>query len=289
MAEKEYIILCDESDKKGAFYSNFYGGVLVGGSQYKRISERLDAKKQELHLFGEVKWEKVTQQYMSKYIDLTRVFFEEIAAGHLKVRIMFRQNAHEPRGLSQEQKDLGYFLLYYQFIKHGFGLAYLQNDNQDASLRLYFDRLPDTAERCAQFKGHLHALQETKLFSGSRIRIDPTDITEVHSHNHPLVQCLDIVLGSMSFRLNEKHQRRDKETKKRGKRTVAKEALYRFILGEIQKIRPNFNVGISTGRKEGQRSLWLDPYRHWNFYAKDSVYRSDRTKRGKRKNPTAPT
>ncbi len=202
---------------------------------------------------------------------------------------MFRQNAHEPQGLSPEQKDLSYFLLYYQFIKHGFGLPYLQNDNQDVSLRLYFDRLPDTAERCAQFKGHLHALQEQRLFSGSRIRIDPMDITEVHSHEHPLVQCLDIVLGSMSFRLNEKHRRVDRATKKRGKRTIAKEALYRFILSEIRKIRPGFNVGITTGRGEGAVSLWKDVYRHWNFRSKGAVYKADRTKRGKQKNPAAPT
>ncbi len=34
MRDREYIIFCDESDKKGRFYSNFYGGVMVGLSQY---------------------------------------------------------------------------------------------------------------------------------------------------------------------------------------------------------------------------------------------------------------
>jgi hypothetical protein len=29
MASREYFIWCDESIKKGDFYSNFYGGVLV--------------------------------------------------------------------------------------------------------------------------------------------------------------------------------------------------------------------------------------------------------------------
>jgi hypothetical protein len=32
MPEKEYIIFCDESDASGKYYSNFYGGVLVGSS-----------------------------------------------------------------------------------------------------------------------------------------------------------------------------------------------------------------------------------------------------------------
>ena len=38
--------------------------------------------------------------------------------------IMFRQNAHVPVGLTQEQPAGGYFRLYYQFIKHAFGLSH---------------------------------------------------------------------------------------------------------------------------------------------------------------------
>jgi len=48
-AEKEYIIFCDESEKEGKYYSNFYGGLLVGASQYERITQRLNAIKQELN------------------------------------------------------------------------------------------------------------------------------------------------------------------------------------------------------------------------------------------------
>lgn len=33
MPEKEYIIFCDESDKYGKYYSNFYGGAIVGASK----------------------------------------------------------------------------------------------------------------------------------------------------------------------------------------------------------------------------------------------------------------
>ena len=32
MSDKEYIIFCDESDVAGKYYSNFYGGVLVGSA-----------------------------------------------------------------------------------------------------------------------------------------------------------------------------------------------------------------------------------------------------------------
>jgi hypothetical protein len=116
VTEKEYILFCDESDRQGKYYSNFYGGVIVGASQYQRITDRLNQKKAELNLYQEVKWSKATERYHSKYKELITTFFEEIAHGHLRVRIMFRQNAHLPRGLTREQVELSYFLLYYQLL-----------------------------------------------------------------------------------------------------------------------------------------------------------------------------
>ena len=37
--DKEYILFCDESDKYGKYYSNFYGGVIVGSQHYQRITD----------------------------------------------------------------------------------------------------------------------------------------------------------------------------------------------------------------------------------------------------------
>lgn len=289
MPEKEYILFCDESEKYGKFFSHFYGGVLVAGSQYKQISDRLNALKIALNLYGEVKWEKITERYLTKYQQLIQAFFQEVAAGRLKVRIMFTQNAHEPRGLSTAQVDLEYFLLYYQFIKHGFGLTYLDNAGQEVFLRLYFDQFPDTAERAAQFKGYLHALQQSALFARAKLRIRPEDIVEVRSHEHVLLQCLDIVLGSVAFRLNERHKQLVPGTRRRGSRTVAKEQMFKSISVEIRRIRPGFNIGISTGLHGKVENGWLDAYRHWCFKASTAVYNQQRTKHGQKKNPTRPT
>jgi len=259
MQDKEYILFCDESDRHGKYYSNFYGGVIVGSSQYQRITNRLNSKKAELNLYQEVKWEKVTEQYLAKYKELIHTFFEEVAQNNLRVRIMFRQNAHLPRGLSREQVDWEYYLLYYQFVKHGFGIEHV---SENIRLRLYFDTFPDTAEKSEQFKGFLLGLTKTKRWQS--IDIKREDITDVHSQDHVLLQCLDIVLGSMSFRLNDKHKEIPKGARKRGKRTIAKEKLYKTILSEIRKIRPRFNIGVST-RTETLADRWKMPYMHWAF------------------------
>lgn len=272
LPDKEYILFCDESDRRGKYYSNFYGGAMVGSSHYQRITDRLNETKSRLNLYQEVKWEKVTAQYLGKYQELMRVFFEEVAAGHVRIRIMFRQNAHLPTGLSREQLDLEYFLLYYQFVKHAFGLEYVPDNIR---LRLYFDQFPDTAERREQFKGFLLGL--TKSTKWKDIDVRKEDITEVDSRNHVILQCLDVVLGSMSFRLNDKQKEIPPGKKRRGKRTIAKEKLYNEIRSEIWKIRPRFNVGVST-RIEALVDRWSLPYMHWAFVPNNEVFDASSTK-----------
>ncbi|MBP6965484.1 MAG: DUF3800 domain-containing protein [Armatimonadetes bacterium] len=285
MPEKEYIIFCDESDKDGKYYSNFYGGVLVGASQYQRVTDRLNTLKKELNLFGEIKWAKVTQTYLPKYEQMVRAFFEEIIAGKLKVRVMFTQNALEAQGLTEEHIDQEYFILYYQFVKHAFGLRHLRTTAPQTRLRLYFDQFPDTKEKVATFKGYLHGLQHTEEFRKAGITIAKEDIAEVHSHDHVLLQCLDIVVGAMTFRLNDKHRLKRPGERLRGKRTIAKDKLYKIILQEIRKTHPGFNIGISTGRASGVRSRWTACYAHWCFRPASWVYHASRTKRQK-ENPT---
>lgn len=58
--KKQYVIYADESHRKGKFYSNFYGGALVDYCKLEKISSKLNNKKYELGLLGEVKWTKVT-------------------------------------------------------------------------------------------------------------------------------------------------------------------------------------------------------------------------------------
>lgn len=277
MSDKEFVLFCDESDRRGKYYSNFYGGVMVGSSQYQRVTRRLNEKKAELNLYQEVKWEKVTEAYLEKYAELMRPFFGEVARGRARVRIMFRQNAHLPRGLSREQVEWEYFLLYYQFVKHAFGL---EHASENLRLRLYFDKFPDTAEKSEQFKGFLLGL--TKTTKWRTIDIKREDIAEVRSHDHVLLQCLDIVLGSMSFRLNDKHKEISKGAKRRGKRTIAKEKLYQIILAEIRAIRPGFNVGVST-RTKTFSERWSLPYIHWAFIPTDSAFDSSLTKPRRKK------
>jgi len=288
MSEKEYIIFCDESDKHGRYFSNFYGGVLVGASQYQRITQRLNQKKAELNLYAELKWAKVTERYLAKYQEMIECFFDEVRLGNLKVRIMFTQNASVPVGLTKGDLELQYYKLYYQFLKHAFGLKYVRGD-RPIRVRFYLDELPDSGEKAESFKGYLLGMGDSADFRRAGIVLEKHNITEMHSHDHVLLQCLDVVLGSMSFRLNDKHKDKPQGAHRRAKRTIAKEKLYKAILAEIKTIHPNFNIGINTGLGGEFGQFWESPYRHWRFESANSVYDRSRTKRYIAKDPAQPT
>ena len=266
---KELLIYCDESIKRGPFYSNFYGGICVDSEHVNQIIDVLETQKLALNLHKEVKWTKVTVPYLDKYVQLIDVLFDLLESDVLKIRIMFSHNVNVPTGLSSYDRDHSYFLLYYQFIKHAFGLQYANPEMEPLYVRTYFDQLPDRKEKRELFQNHIYALQSLEHLSRAGIKIRRRDIVEVDSKNHVLLQCLDIVLGAMAFRLNDMHKAKPIGRHRRGKRTIAKGELYKHIQKRIQQIYPNFNIGISTGTKGDIANRWEHPYRHWKFIPKD--------------------
>jgi hypothetical protein len=262
---REIVIYADESVSRGEKFSNFYGGCLVESSVMAGVIERLQAKKTELNLLGEVKWQKITEDFRTKYESLMAAFFDEVKNGHVKVRVMFTQNRRDRTDLSNEKLSNGYFKLYYQFIKHAFGLPFAPWAATQTRVRLLFDEIPDQLAERIQFRAFLAGLSLRPEFRNANIRIDANQIAEVRSHDHVLLQCTDVVLGAMQFRLNERHREKLPNSGRRGKRTIAKERVYKKVLQHIRGLRPGFNIGITTGDDGSRANRWHQPYRHWRF------------------------
>jgi len=125
----EYFIYCDESLGKGKYYSDFFGGALVKSAHFEEVKVALEEKKAELNLKNEIKWVKVTENYLQKYMEMIDLFFSFIEQGKVKVRIMFRDTEKSPSDLSRDKIDNRYSLLYYQFVKNAFGLCH--RDKED--------------------------------------------------------------------------------------------------------------------------------------------------------------
>ena len=265
---KEITIWCDESVKKGKFYSNFYGGVLIESTHQKEVLHKLQHAVNKVGLTDEIKWQKVNVFHLEPYIELINVFFKLLSKGKIKVRIMFKQNATIATNLQDHHLDNEYFLLYYQFFKHAFGLEHATKGKQTTHIRAYFDMLPDKISKRHQFKEYIKGLESTRPFQLAKLRIRKDDIAEVDSKHHLPLQYLDLILGSMAFRLNDKHKEKLPGKKRRGERTKAKEKLYKHINARIREVKKGFNIGISTGTNEIE-DRWNMHYRHWKFVPKE--------------------
>jgi hypothetical protein len=192
---------------------------------------------------------------------------------------MFLKNMYSATDLEDYHVDHQYFILYYHFIKHAYGLQHC-NPNRDCITKIHvlLDKLPDEAGRCAAFVEYVVSLNKFPLFRQNHIAFAKERVVEIDSKKHMLAQCLDIVLGAMQFRLNDKHLEKAPGERRRGKRTLAKERVYKHIVGLIRGIYPNFNIGVSTGRPQPE-CTWTHEYRHWNFIPTNAVVHADRAKK----------
>lgn len=260
-----YIIYCDESADKGEKFRDFFGGCIIDSKDQYELVKSLEEKKKQLNLEHEVKWTRVTENYLSKYIELIDLFFDFIQAGKIKMRIMFRLTSDSPSRMTESTVDDKYFKLYYQFLKHSFGLMTIPKECTPTNVIVFLDVLPDKHGKKAEFKEFIHAMPQSNDFQNSDITIRSRDIIEVDSKDHILLQCTDIVLGAMNFKLNGFDKVKPAGQAHRGKRTIAKEKLYKHIRKRISEIHPNFNIGVSTGDRGFSNPHWENPYEHWLF------------------------
>ncbi|HAC40278.1 MAG TPA: hypothetical protein DCF48_01735 [Rikenellaceae bacterium] len=281
----EYIIYCDESVSNGKIHTDFFGGVLVRNTDYDSIRNALNGKKTELNLQGEIKWVKVTENYLDKYKMMMDLFFSFIKENRLKVRIMFRETSQAPSNLNPEQIHNRYSLLYYQFVKNAFGLVYHDvPEKKPVYLRLYFDEIPYPLDQRNAFKTHILSLQHNSRFRKARLKIRTEDVVEINSSKHSIQQCMDVILGAMSFMLNRKNEVIPEGATERGHRTIAKERLFFHILQLIQESDGIEFFDISqTTPIAVPKDFWAMPYRHWKFTT--SEYRNSRNGIKQEKSP----
>lgn len=283
---RNYIIYCDESVQKGEHCSNFYGGAILEECNFDKINDKLNQVKKDINLNGELKWSNVSAQTLEQYKTFVDEYFKLMEEKILKVRIMFTREYYKPIGLTEEQKSNQFYLLYYQFIKNAFGLQYHTHNFDSLNLKIYFDKLPKTKTENERFKDYIYELQYCNSFKQANINISTDNITDVNSKSHVILQGMDIILGSMNFKLNCKCDEKIAGTSRRGKKTIAKEKLYKHINKHIQHVHGRiFNIGISTGKLNGHTDYWNDPYRHWCFISSEFEIDKSKSKKNKKIKP----
>jgi hypothetical protein len=183
------------------------------------------------------------------------LFFDLIKSDKVKIRIMFTENRYRPRHLTREQIKDQYAILYYFFIRHAFGLIHSPKLAGGVTVRVYADELPLSATQFAVFKNYVERLTNRSEFRAAGIEFAAENIPQVKSHDHDILQCLDIVLGAMNFRLTKKHKDKNPGERRRSQKTLAKLKVYNHINKRIRDIYPRFNVGITTASRQRGQSV----------------------------------
>ncbi len=272
-------IWLDESDRHGEFYSNFYGGILVSSKNHHEVMERMRSIVTEVGINDEIKWQKVNEYHYEKYLRVVDELFDLAKEGKLKIRIFFRHNQFTASRLTPEEKKADYQMLYYQFIKFAFGLPYA--DEELDSMTLFIDEIPLRQSERNEFIIHIRGMANDPILKGKGLTIAYDGIVEVNSKHHLPLQFMDVILGAMCFKLNEKDKLKTEGENKIGKRTLTKLKLYKHINARIREIYPNFNIGVTTPIRVAADS-WTQVYRHWSFIPKYHTRDTSRTKRAKK-------
>ena len=122
-------IWLDESTKEGEYYSNFYGGIMIDSRKLNDVLLIMRRCVEENGLSGhEIKWQKVNENHFEPYKKVVDTIFDLLQKGLIKMRIFFKSNQYDAIGLTKEQKIKTYQMLYYQFVKHAFGLKFANSD-----------------------------------------------------------------------------------------------------------------------------------------------------------------
>lgn len=272
-------IWLDESDRHGEFYSNFYGGILVSSKHYREVMERMRSIVIEVGINDEIKWQKVNEYHYEKYLRVVDELFDLAKEGKLKIRIFFRHNQFTASRLTSDEKKADYQMLYYQFIKFAFGLPYADEDLD--SMTLFIDEIPLRQSERDEFLSHIQGMANDPVLKSKGLTIADDGIVEVNSKQHLPLQFMDVILGAICFKLNEKDKLKAEGENKIGKRTLEKLKLYKHINARIREIYPNFNIGVTTPIRVPSDS-WTQVYRHWSFIPKYHTRDTSRTKRAKK-------
>ena len=145
-------------------------------------------------------------------------------------------------------------------------------------LLFHFDEFPGRPAAAERFKAYIVGLAQDERLRSGGLSILRRDVGEVDSKRFLIMQCLDVVLGAMAWRLNDGHKHQVPGQRAIPKRTKAKLELYSRIRRYVtENIHDGFNAGDSTG--PGRYSDgWAHPHRHWSFRPRDAIVDGTRYK-----------
>ncbi len=117
----KYEVYCDESCWEALFDKSSHeffviGGIWIPADKRKEVKEGIKALKQKYHLFGEMKWNKVTPVTLDMYKELIQLFSKDDC---VRYRAICIEAAHvDNMTYNEGSGELGFYKFYFQLLSH---------------------------------------------------------------------------------------------------------------------------------------------------------------------------
>ncbi len=279
---KTYEIYADEAWTHGAVPRNrywcFLGGIFGPESQISKLETDLKEIKKAAGHKLEIKWANVSTFSTPFYTALLDKFFEHISASDIKYRQLFLDRKYiriQPPGEARLTDLDVQYKVYYQFLKHHFGLEYLplakttfdrvfirldahSSVDHTTSLRTFTEKLPVLLNRTdLQF-----------------------DVSFVDSKKHLSLQVCDVIMGAAGSYGNKMHLRREEGRKRMTEKQKCRVKICKYIYEKLKAIDKAdrgsgaFNWFESTGIGSNPANKLTNKIRIWKFIP--GTYRIDK-------------
>lgn len=253
-------------------YHCFFGGIFGSQSLLGRLeTELIKIKKVNNLANSEVKWSALKAAKLVFYKKLIDCFFYHLDTEDLTYRQMFRDRSFifcdEFGDISSEKTELDVqFMLFYQFIKHSFGIQFLPQVNDvkyEVLVRLDGHSSQRHKDQLEQYINNL-----SKHWSRNDINIKASFIDSKSSN---VLQLCDVIMGAAGSYGNKQHKLRKNGQRGMTKAQHARYELSKYIYNKIKVLDAKhrgskaFNWFESTGMQGSPESKLHHKLRIWKY------------------------
>jgi len=271
----QYEIFADEawthSNEPLNRYWCFHGGIFGTQNNLDRFETELKKVLDHHGHLGEVKWSKLNALNLSIYTALVDCLFKHIKNGDVKYRQSFldRSFVHQPKHKEKISKEIDtQFKIYYQFIKHAFGLQYMPEHINGCSLLIRLDNhsSQNHKARLIAFAEELPQILERPDLS--------IKVTFHNSKHFRKLQICDLVMGAAGSYGNKMHEKREPGYRGMKPKQKIRLKFCKHIYNGLRDIDAQFrgskafNWFEATGLNDDRQNLYDHPMRIWKIIPK---------------------
>lgn len=268
-------------------YHYFFGGIFGLENDLDRLDVALRKIIQKYGVKTEIKWSKVSPNYMDCYKEMIDCVVGFILNHNVKYRQMFKDRSYHYENIDNLSELDIQFKLYYQFLKHAFGFQYLpilpNAEKHEILLRLDGHSSQKHKDELNKFIVYL-----PRLLGRSDVEIK---VTYIDSSKFLRLQVCDLLMGAAGYKGNKIDKRRPNGQKGMTKNQKLKLELANYIYNKLRYI-DNIDRGSkafswfeTTGIDGDKKNYFIHKMRIWKFipksYRKNKGWENDNlTKEG---------